>query len=386
MIEVKKNLVPSSKYAVKCPYSMEAEFITFHNTANDATAENEIKYMSNNNIQVSYHFAVDDREVIQGLPVNRNAWHCGDGNGNGNRKSIGVEVCYSKSGGDKYRKAEELAIKFIAQLLHESNWGVDRVRTHKSWSGKNCPHRVLDEGRWNSVLNSIDHELKALKDGNSPSKPTPAPESKPSTGTNAGSSTNKAPQPTGSLGLVDWMKSKGMDSSFNNRAKLAIKYGIKNYEGKSDQNTKLLGYLQNDKKATVSKPSQQDKTQPKGDMKTTSIVTYLNSIGVNSSFENRKKLAAANGIKNYTGTSPQNLTLLSKLRGNGNVSTPKATSTPSFKVGGKVKIKNSAKKYATGQNIPNSVKGKSYTIQQIKSDRVLLKEIYSWVKKTDLTN
>lgn len=177
-----------------------------------------------------------------------------------------------------------------------------------------------------------------------------------------------------------------MDSSFNNRAKLASKYGIKNYEGKADQNTKLLGYLQNDKKTAASKPSQPAKKQPKGDTKTTSIVTYLNSIGVNSSFENRKKLATANGIKNYKGTSQQNLTLLSKVRGGGTDSTPKTTSTPSFKVGGKVKIKSSAKKYATGQNIPNSVKGKSYIIQQIKSDRVLIIEIYSCVKKTDLTN
>ncbi|MGE7094387.1 hypothetical protein ACQKII_23735 [Lysinibacillus sp. NPDC048646] len=27
--------------------------------------------------------------------MNRNAWHCGDGRGTGNMKSIGVEICYS---------------------------------------------------------------------------------------------------------------------------------------------------------------------------------------------------------------------------------------------------------------------------------------------------
>ncbi|MED4787478.1 N-acetylmuramoyl-L-alanine amidase [Bacillus atrophaeus] len=161
-ISVKKNMVASGKYSVKCPYSMDAQYITFHNTANDASAANEIAYMLRNNSSTSYHFAVDDKEVVQGIPTNRNAWHCGDGNGTGNRKSIGVEVCYSKSGGAKYKAAEALAIKFIAQLLKERGWGVDRVRRHQEWSGKYCPHRVLAEGRWDEVKASIAAELKAL--------------------------------------------------------------------------------------------------------------------------------------------------------------------------------------------------------------------------------
>ncbi|MGJ3548924.1 peptidoglycan recognition protein family protein, partial [Bacillus subtilis] len=173
-IQARQMLVPSSKYTIKCPYAMTAEYITFHNTANDASANNEISYMRNNNATVSYHFAVDDKEVVQGLPTNRNAWHCGDGDhGTGNRKSIGVEVCYSKSGGERYRKAEALAIKFIAQLLKERGWGVERVKKHQEWSGKYCPHRVLDEGRWDEVKTAIATELKALGGkSTTPTKPT----------------------------------------------------------------------------------------------------------------------------------------------------------------------------------------------------------------------
>ncbi|MCY9132878.1 N-acetylmuramoyl-L-alanine amidase [Bacillus spizizenii] len=169
-ISVRKNLVASSKYSVKCPYSMEAKYITFHNTANDASANAEIRYMIGNTSSTSYHFAVDDKEVVQGLPTDRNAWHCGDGSSvnSGNRTSIGVEVCYSKSGGAKYKAAEKLAIKFIAQLLKERGWGVDRVRKHQDWSGKYCPHRVLAEGRWEEVKAAIAAELKALS-GNSTS-------------------------------------------------------------------------------------------------------------------------------------------------------------------------------------------------------------------------
>ena len=79
---------------------MNPTHVVVHNTANDAPAANEIKYMQSNNNQVSFHFAVDDKEIIQGLPLDRNAWACGDGvNGEGNRKGIQVEICYSKSGG-----------------------------------------------------------------------------------------------------------------------------------------------------------------------------------------------------------------------------------------------------------------------------------------------
>lgn len=155
----KQNLLPASKYPIKSPYSMTPQFITVHNTANDAPAENEIKYMLMNGNQVSYHIAVDDINVIQAIPFNRNAWHCGDGQGNGNLKSIGVEICYSKSGGARYAVAEENAVQYIASLLKQYGWGVERVRKHQDWNGKYCPHRILDEGRWNTFLKRIESVL-----------------------------------------------------------------------------------------------------------------------------------------------------------------------------------------------------------------------------------
>jgi N-acetylmuramoyl-L-alanine amidase len=157
-------LVQSKNYKIKCPNAMAAEYITLHNTANDASANNEVQYMINNTQQISFHFAVDDKEVVQGIPLDRNAWHAGDGNGPGNRKSIGIEICYSRSGGERYNKAEANAIQFVARLLKERKWGIDRVQPHKHWSGKNCPHRILGEGRWQQVLNSIQAELNRLEE------------------------------------------------------------------------------------------------------------------------------------------------------------------------------------------------------------------------------
>ena len=161
-MNIVKNLVSESKYSVKCPYSMTPEFIVVHNTANDATAQNEIKYMISNDDQVSFHFAVDDKEVVQGLPLDRNAWACGDGtNGSGNRKGIQIEICYSKSGGARFENAEKNAAKFIAQLLKERGWGVDKVKKHQDFSNKYCPHRTLDKG-WASFVNMIKDYLNEL--------------------------------------------------------------------------------------------------------------------------------------------------------------------------------------------------------------------------------
>lgn len=161
-ITPRQMLVPSSKYSIKCPYSMTPEYITVHNTANDASANNEISYMINNDKNTSYHFAVDDKEVVQGLPLNRNGFHAGDGaNGTGNRKTIGIEICYSKSGGDRFIKAEKLAAKFIAQLLDERKWSVAKMKKHQDWSGKYCPHRTLDMG-WQRFVTMVQAELDAL--------------------------------------------------------------------------------------------------------------------------------------------------------------------------------------------------------------------------------
>lgn len=161
-MNIVKNLVSESKYSVKCPYSMTPEFIVVHNTANDATAQNEIKYMISNDDQVSFHFAVDDKEVVQGLPLDRNAWACGDGtNGSGNRKGIQIEICYSKSGGARFENAEKNAAKFIAQLLKERGWGADKVKKHQDFSNKYCPHRTLDKG-WASFVNMIKDYLNEL--------------------------------------------------------------------------------------------------------------------------------------------------------------------------------------------------------------------------------
>lgn len=159
-----KRLVDPSKYNVKCPYAINPTRIVVHNTANSASASSEINYMISNNNKVSYHFAVDDKEIIQGIPLDRNTWNSGDGIlGKGNREGISIEICYSKLDKDLYKfiKAEQNAAKLIAQLLKERNWDISKVTKHQDYSGKYCPHRTLDMG-WQRFLDIISNELNQL--------------------------------------------------------------------------------------------------------------------------------------------------------------------------------------------------------------------------------
>lgn len=172
-MQITNVICPTSKYSIKCPFEMTPEYITIHNTANDASAMSEISYMLGNDMKTSFHAAVDDYRVVTGLPFNRNGWHAGDGgNGTGNRKSIGIEICYSKSGGERFEQAEKLAAEYTAMLLKQYGWGIDRVRTHQSWSGKYCPHRTLDMG-WERFLNMV----RSYLDGGEPSPEPPPSES-----------------------------------------------------------------------------------------------------------------------------------------------------------------------------------------------------------------
>ncbi|MBR6524002.1 MAG: N-acetylmuramoyl-L-alanine amidase [Clostridia bacterium] len=155
IVQVIKDLVSESKYNLKCTYAMTPEFIVVHNTGNDASAKNEIAYMKKNDSSTSYHFAIDDVEVRQGVPLDRNAWHAGDGaNGKGNRFGIGIEICYSKSGGAKFDEAEDNAAQFIAKLLKEYGWDISHVKKHQDFSGKYCPHRTLNMG-WGRFLEKV---------------------------------------------------------------------------------------------------------------------------------------------------------------------------------------------------------------------------------------
>jgi len=172
-LNIIQRLIPQSRWPVLSPNPMpNPHWIVIHGTGNDATAANEIANMTNNNGRnsdwgVSFHFAVDDREIVQGLPLDRHGWHASDGNApnGGNRAGIGIEICFDRSGGPRYIAAERKGANLVAHLLHERNWSIERVRTHQSFCPRNqrCPRQILNSlGGFDRFLTMVQGFLSEL--------------------------------------------------------------------------------------------------------------------------------------------------------------------------------------------------------------------------------
>lgn len=144
--------------------------ITIHSTGNPkSTAKNERGWLTNpaNDRIASWHICVDEKEAVEAIPLNEVAWHAGDGNGQGNRASIGIEICES---GDR-EKTLANAVRLVVKLLKERGWGVDRLRRHYDWSGKVCPRILManDWRGWKDFIKTVEKELKPVEKMNTPS-------------------------------------------------------------------------------------------------------------------------------------------------------------------------------------------------------------------------
>ena len=151
-LKIIQSLIPVKHSKARPKYSMQAKYITVHNTGNaGATGKQNADYAVNQNEYKSWHFTVGNNEVYQHLPITESGWHCGDGeNGTGNRNSIGIEIA-------EVYGADRTAIKFVAELIKATGISIDKVVSHKNWSGKNCPRLILPH--WDSFIEDIKKEI-----------------------------------------------------------------------------------------------------------------------------------------------------------------------------------------------------------------------------------
>jgi len=154
MIEIIQDYIPKGKRN-RPGIAMKAEYITIHDTANTARgadAKSHAKFLKNTSSSVSWHFTVDDKVIVQHLPVNEVGWHAGDGgNGTGNRKSIGIEICENADGNRLL--AEFNASYLTARLMYLYN--INKVVQHNYWTGKDCPRILRKTGRWKDFLDNV---------------------------------------------------------------------------------------------------------------------------------------------------------------------------------------------------------------------------------------
>lgn len=108
------------------------------------------------------------------------------------------------------------------------------------------------------------------------------------------------------------------DTSKANRAKIAAANNIANYNFTAAQNIQMVNLLKAGtlKRACTDTSTSSENTTyyPKYTGSSVSIVTALNAIGVNSSYEYRKNIASRNNIAGYRGTAEQNIYMLNLLK------------------------------------------------------------------------
>lgn len=139
--------------------------ITIHSTANPkSTALNERNWLVNpsNNRTASWHIVVDDKEIIEAIPLNEIAYHAGKREGN--NTSISIEMCES---GDRAKTIQN-TIELVAKMLNERKWGADKLKRHFDWSGKICPGILSknDWEGWRAFIIQVERELIRLNNGN----------------------------------------------------------------------------------------------------------------------------------------------------------------------------------------------------------------------------
>lgn len=154
-IPVKINIIePSGNRNVRTLIPMnEVIGQTAHNTGNThPTAGDEMhaKYFQNvedaDQYYVGAHIFVDEDSLTQLIPLNEVVYHAGDGFGDGNRKTISVEICESKN----YEKCEHNGKLVLASL--NMYYGGD-LFPHMKWNGKYCPRRILP--RWDAFYKDV---------------------------------------------------------------------------------------------------------------------------------------------------------------------------------------------------------------------------------------
>lgn len=169
-VKIKKQLVSSKIIGERSyGYGNKKTFITIHETANTnkgANAQAHANLQSRKNPrQASWHYQVDDKEIIQSFPDDVMCWSAGDGRGPGNTQSIHIEICVNNDG--DFLKAVQNTANLTKYLMDKYNIPIENVVQHHKWSGKNCPLYLRSGSRgitWGGFKNLLKQPLNQ-KDG-----------------------------------------------------------------------------------------------------------------------------------------------------------------------------------------------------------------------------
>lgn len=180
MVNTKTQLVPA-KHSKALKGALNYTTVTIHETGNESAGAGA---QAHANLQArgnewggGWHETVDAIIAIISYSDTTRLPHAGKAEGNNNSYSIEICVNSKKDFVQAVRNAAERA----AIKLKEKGYGVDRLRQHNGWSGKNCPThlRAGDWGiNWADFVDLVRQALNGVQIGDItpvPAPPAPAP-------------------------------------------------------------------------------------------------------------------------------------------------------------------------------------------------------------------
>lgn len=143
MVVIRKKLVSDAQAAkVTNGKGNKKKYIVIHETDNtrsgaDADAHARLQFNGNSR-DASWHYTVDEKEIVQSF---EHIWRCwAAGTGTGNNEGIHVEICVNSDG--DYAKAVRNAAELVAKIMKDEGIALANVVQHNYFSGKNCPRNI----------------------------------------------------------------------------------------------------------------------------------------------------------------------------------------------------------------------------------------------------
>lgn len=345
----------------------EIKYLVYHYVGAVSTAKNNADYFYSKYRGASAHFFVDETSIWQVVEENDISWAVGNDTYKHkycrNSNSISIEMCCKKDEvGNWYIEPEtvqnaiELGQYLIAKYPNLNKR--EAILRHYDVTGKICPAPMVKHPElWTDLVDRLFNEKTE----------EPATEEI--------KNVNYVGQVT--CDVLNVRKNHTTNSEIVEQVRKNDRFTIvgeyKNWGKLKTGNWVCLDYI---KKTNDSKENKTNKTMK---------VNATLGLNVRKTPGGTKVGALAYGsivtvIAEKDGWS--------KIGENKWVSSQYLTATivnPTFKVGDYVRIKSSAKRYSTGQIIPNQYKNQVYTIMQAEKTKSLLRELYSWVNNSDLT-
>lgn len=165
-MQVIERLAPTDGYCRPCRNRTGFRGVSIHNTSNWSNGANALAHA--NLLRggwkykyVSWNYVVDKDYAVRCVPENEVAWCQGDGSGDGNMKTISIEICDNADG--NITQATDNATMLAADILRRN--GVSNARSflfqHNNWTGKDCPYdmRRNNPYSWETFINKVQSFL-----------------------------------------------------------------------------------------------------------------------------------------------------------------------------------------------------------------------------------